>query len=502
MAAACEAQITQNNNDQCRQDLLDRGIDDKHRQWLARLLVTRRIVMIPTANPWGYARNVRTEFDVDVNRDFPFDAPDATSCMRTIAARAINELVREHMFQSGIVFHGGFEMIGYEWGATQYEGWRSPDDTSQSQIAEAHSRFGGGWSDSPPYVYGSMDEVIYTVQGSLEDWGYASSWDTNLVTPCAPTTFGGYPAEKTIYPPYTNRMFSMLVETSLDKTPTTNLGTSLDVLNPESSGTGHVPRNIRLSLLMVDLVEPYVRFTNDSSIVPLQARTSDSCRTNHILTIDDDSEQRMTVSWEVGGAFQVDQTDLWYAKWDDLTTLDCRMQPSISDVQTYMQRGVLTGPLRGGGRFSRDGSTVFEGTIPLSDFSDGDAIVVLASARVDSSWANAASLVRPRLPPQSHLANVRTNPDYYYESETNIVQGRLHWFSQPLTVKVVSSTVSPTESPHAAPSVRPFAEDDSDDPGVPTPDIETPESSSSPKLGSPIVVWMTSALCYFAYILF
>jgi hypothetical protein len=462
MAAACEAKSTlQTDFQACRNELLDRGITDDHRQWLTRLLRTRRIVLIPTANPWGYYHDIRTEYEVDVNRDFAFDAEDATTCMQTIAARAINEVVRAHMFQSGIVFHAGFEMIGYEWGANAYNGWRSPDDTSQSQIAAAHSRYGGGWDTSPPYVYGTMDQIIYTVHGSLEDWGYASSWDTDVVTQCAPTTYGGYEAERTVYPPYTNRMFSMLVETSMDKTPTSDFGTSLDVLNPESSGNGHVPRNLRLSLLMIDLVEPYVWFTSDigssryqlDTMIPFPESTGSSCR-DHVMMQVEQETTMLEVSWEVGGAFQVDSTALWYAKWDDIpeTVLDCRTQPTIADVQQYMQAGFLTGPLGGTGRFSTTRSTVFDGTISLSNFTHGDTIVILASARVDSSWADSSSPLRPQVSPQTHLANVRTNPEYYYETETNVVRGRLDWFSQPLTVKVVSSSVS-TNAPTASLSI-------------------------------------------------
>jgi hypothetical protein len=519
MAASCEAQNTLDNQTgflTCQNELHDRGITDAHCQWLARLLRTRRIVLIPTANPWGYYHDIRTEYDVDVNRDFAFDAEDATTCMRTIAARAINEIVREHTFQSGIVFHAGFEMIGYEWGANAYNGWRSPDDTSQSQIAEAHSRYGGGWDTSPPYVYGTMDQVIYTVHGSLEDWGYASSWDTDVVTQCAPTTYGGYAAEKTVYPPYTNRMFSMLVETSMDKTPTSDFGTSLDVLNPESSGNGHVPRNVRLSLLMIDLVEPYVWFTNDNdsssdrmnTMVPFPESSGSSCRDNVMMQVEQETTM-FEVSWEVGGAFQVDSTELWYAKWDNLpdTVMDCRTQPTIANVQQYMQAGFLTGPLGGTGRFSTTGSTVFAGTISLSNFTHGDIIVILASARVDSSWSNSASPLRPQVSPQTHIANVRTNPEYFYETETNVVRGRLDWFSQPLTVKVVSSSVStnaPTVSlsiPSSSSSRVPLSSPtDADDTTTLTPTtqqrIETPTSASNHTGGSLTILLFGLLLTY------
>lgn len=52
----------------CRMALEQKGIDDKHRRWLARLLTTRRIVIIPTANALGYFQNTREEDGVDPNR--------------------------------------------------------------------------------------------------------------------------------------------------------------------------------------------------------------------------------------------------------------------------------------------------------------------------------------------------------------------------------------------------------------------------------------------------
>jgi hypothetical protein len=101
----------------CRSNLLKtRGIDDRQRQWLARLLSTRRVVILPTANAVGYYRNEREEIGIDVNRDFPYDKPSLDSCMRSIAARALNELVRNHMFQMALAYHAGVSLLGYEWG--------------------------------------------------------------------------------------------------------------------------------------------------------------------------------------------------------------------------------------------------------------------------------------------------------------------------------------------------------------------------------------------------
>ena len=142
-------------------------IDDDERHWLARLVATRRIVILPTANAVGYYRNQREELSIelsiDVNRDFPFDITNSRNCMQTIAARALNEVVREHMFQMALVFHGGIELLGYEWGAPTFQGSRSPDDESQNQIAAAYSRYGGRWSGTSLYPYGRMQFLEFVI---------------------------------------------------------------------------------------------------------------------------------------------------------------------------------------------------------------------------------------------------------------------------------------------------------------------------------------------------
>jgi hypothetical protein len=77
--------------------------------WARRLLDTRAITIVPAANALGYAQEKREENGIDPNRDFAWDQmypaksgirPDTVPiCMRTVAARSINELWREHVFQ-------------------------------------------------------------------------------------------------------------------------------------------------------------------------------------------------------------------------------------------------------------------------------------------------------------------------------------------------------------------------------------------------------------------
>jgi hypothetical protein len=149
----------------CREELYKRDISDDQRQWLARLVTTRRIVILPTANALGYDQNRREENGVDPNRDFPFDVLDKTKCMQTIAGRSINELYRQSLFQISLTFHGGMEVIGYEWGAPTYSHKKSPDDIAQMEIGRGYSLFAGEFEGTKAYMSGVMNDLVYPVRG-------------------------------------------------------------------------------------------------------------------------------------------------------------------------------------------------------------------------------------------------------------------------------------------------------------------------------------------------
>ena len=144
-AASCEAKPRRNGlpwnqelNDawSCRLQLKEKGIDDERRRWLARLVSTRRIVSLPSANAFY-------DGTIDPSRDFPFDLSDPSLCMRSIAARTVNEIFRRHMFQIGISFHGGRNLVSYSWGSPTLTGYVTPDNTAMSYIAQAFSDVAG-----------------------------------------------------------------------------------------------------------------------------------------------------------------------------------------------------------------------------------------------------------------------------------------------------------------------------------------------------------------------
>ena len=334
----------------------------RHRQWLARLVATRRIVILPSANALGYYRNIREEGDIDPNRDFPFDVDDPTKCMQTIAGRTLNEVFRQHMIQLSLTFHGGMEVVAYEWGAPTFLNYDSPDDTAQHDIASAYSQYGGGWTESHNYDFGTMNDLVYYVRGGMEDWAYAASWDPERVIECQPTQFNGYPAEKTRYNNSTLRVFNMLVETSDTKEPKHHLGSSQQVLQKDPANNGHVSRNIRLALLAADLVEPYVSITavNDlelsDDVIPLSPRNDyTTCQRAKGVMVPLNADS-VTVEWTVGGALSIDETSLVYGKWSDLAenAVSCMAQPN-DDSLSKLQQATDQSATKGTGYFSSDG---------------------------------------------------------------------------------------------------------------------------------------------------
>ncbi|KAL3924865.1 MAG: hypothetical protein SGILL_000788 [Bacillariaceae sp.] len=438
----------------CRQALRNKGVDDVHRKWLARLVTTRRIVVAPTANALGYFRNQREENGIDPNRDFPYDLQDNTKCMQTIAGRTINEIYREHMFQLALTFHAGMEVVAYEWGAPSWLDHLAPDDEAQQQIGGGYSRYGGGWAKSHPYDYGTMNDLVYYVRGGMEDWAYAASWTPDKVAPCEPKQFGGYPKDKTTYNNSTLRVFNMLVETSDKKQPRKYLGTSLDVLEKDTEGNGHVSRNVRLALLAAEMVEPYAaivavnQLALSDDIVPLTKRQRKSCMDTKAVMVAKNAKI-VDVEWTVGGSMTVDNTQLWYAKWDTVVgDVDCWTH--LANTKKFKKAKNFKGIVNGTGYFSeagcyphpRDSQThreptigpLFRATITLDDFKKGDKIVVVASAEVDQSWKKQPKNIAPKLPPQSHIVNARTNPGYHHQSNGKHIHGRISWYSVPLTI--------------------------------------------------------------------
>jgi hypothetical protein len=468
----------------CRQDLADnRGVPSPYRQWLARLVSTRRTVVIPTANALGYSQDVREEAGIDPNRDFPFDVSpsDSDDCMQTIAGRSINELFRSHLFPIGLTFHGGMEVIAYEWGAPTYLNKDAPDAAAQDAIASAYSRYANGFKGHVPYDYGTMNDKVYYVRGGMEDWAFAGSWDPERVVECTPKTFGGYPRDKTRYNNSTLRTFNMLIETSSPKAPDrAELGMRTDPLvSSDGVENGHIARNLRLALVAMDVVEPYVSIRGveglefDDDLIPqVNMRryngVSDYVENGKIIYVPSrgigkSDGSSIKVSWTVGGAFNIDDTELVVGlreflpsnladvedgAYPSATTLNVInsnkfhvVRPSITVGRT---RWHVDGPHPTTSSNDSDSFSTFptfEATIDTSNYLPTSTLVVFAKAKVDKDWLQQSKDVGPTgLGPTSHIVNARRNPSYLALNAGKIIRGKVDdwWYSNPITIFIGS----------------------------------------------------------------
>lgn len=81
----------------------------------------------------------------------------------------------------------------------------------------------------------------------------------------------------------------------------------------------------------------------------------------------------------------------------------------------------------------------------------GQDIFVVARARVDQDWKDNAPH-NPDVPPQSHVVNARTNPNWFASKKDHVVRGRLDWYSTPLRLSAGKrSAAGPLEPSSASP---------------------------------------------------
>eukprot|EP00933_Yihiella_yeosuensis_P083066 TRINITY_DN9715_c0_g6_i1.p1 TRINITY_DN9715_c0_g6~~TRINITY_DN9715_c0_g6_i1.p1 ORF type:complete len:695 (+),score=84.96 TRINITY_DN9715_c0_g6_i1:23-2107(+) len=230
-----------------------------------RLVDFRATWITPTTNAFGYANNRRDENNMDPNRDFAY-LQNPQRCMQTQTARAVNELFRNHLFQFMLTFHGGMRALTYEWGSRNHMVGRKSTESPDFQAfkttgelllgASGKDRSGSWW-----YPLGPINDMVYPVDGGMEDWSYGAGWESSPspITVCRPTTYGGYGADRTIYKKDSIATLVYLAEMDDAKTPrSSTLGHVSEIWHPEATGQGHVPRNLRMCLKLIELAKPEI----------------------------------------------------------------------------------------------------------------------------------------------------------------------------------------------------------------------------------------------------
>ncbi|KAF1775745.1 Peptidase M14, carboxypeptidase A [Phytophthora cactorum] len=350
-------------------------------RWLKQLVNTRNVLVTPMTNAYGYSHNHREELTVDPNRDYNYMRSGA-ECMQTMTSRVVNEIWRDHIFQLAVTFHGGTRAIG-----------------------NTLANFAGVFPDGKLYPTGTMNDVVYGVSGGMEDWGYAASWENQFYDAksqpfhaCEPSTF---------------------VETSNTKEPkAADLGNfkelyeaNVDFFRTEGITTefvGHVPRNVRLALMMIEMAQPLVQ-----------------------------------IAWEVLGALTVDSTHVQVSS-----------SETFEDDAILMKTSIQKGTTRRFYEFASDssqaaaanvdtlGTSLFVTCLDLGNVTS-DKLYVRAVATVDQDWKKQGTGDEgpsPHVPPQSHLVNARTNPDWDFEWNGHRVKAALEWTSPVITVETAKKS--------------------------------------------------------------
>ncbi|KAG4060885.1 hypothetical protein PC123_g4235 [Phytophthora cactorum] len=458
------------------------GTDDKAKptldtqRWLKQLVNTRNVLVTPMTNAYGYSHNHREELTVDPNRDYNYMRSGA-ECMQTMTSRVVNEIWRDHIFQLAVTFHGGTRAVAYEWGSPDHylngkesnPSEKSPDHMAQLQIGNTLANFAGVFPDGKLYPTGTMNDVVYGVSGGMEDWGYAASWENQFYDAksqpfhaCEPSTF---------------------VETSNTKEPkAADLGNfkelyeaNVDFFRTEGITTefvGHVPRNVRLALMMIEMAQPLVRwvdaagssqsqellnvfpaaslYTTNADQVTEMGCGALAWERNEVATcsVSDCSvvnsvHSKVQIAWEVLGALTVDSTHVQVSS-----------SETFEDDAILMKTSIQKGTTRRFYEFASDssqaaaanvdtlGTSLFVTCLDLGNVTS-DKLYVRAVATVDQDWKKQGTGDEgpsPHVPPQSHLVNARTNPDWDFEWNGHRVKAALEWTSPVITVETAKKS--------------------------------------------------------------
>ena len=355
--------------------------------WLSRLVRTRKTVVVPAANAKGWDSHQREELNLDPNRDYPHDQPK--ECLLTQTGKALNAIFKDHSFKTCLTFHGGIDLIAYPWGDLEHESKStSPDDVLFDTIANIMSKHvAGSAGQGRKYNYGTLATNPYSVAGGFEDWAYGASWSGQTKASCQVGKGNGNTninVEDAIkYSDTSNRCLVYLVETSMAKNPTQyTLGDREDMLSMGTRHDGHVPRNLRLSLMLVDMAKPYVQ----------------------LVSLKKSGERELTISYAVGGCLEVDKTYVELRR--DGKTIASSAKSSGSCI--WSTQGKLHHSLEE--PFMVPDFTVSV-KLPPEESMD-TPLEVVVSARVDSKFAERVDDANPNMEPQLNV--VRDNVDKIY----------------------------------------------------------------------------------------
>lgn len=294
----------------------------------------------------------------------------------------------------------------------------SNNPPDQNAVVEIAKSVNDHTTNNPKHRYpvGDMNSVVYPVTGGMEDWAYSGSWEgAPIITqPCKPSTYNGYDPNKTIYDKnYKDALKSImfLLEVSHAKTPEQKkLGRkNLDCLinlrpnaffNKVSGDTktclddyidGYIPRIIRLSLSLIDLLNPYVTFMTENI-----------------------NNTNLKVIWTVGGAIKVDSTYILYQYYPNKPTdaVIKEIRAAKTPIELFKHLKNKSQEFNGRAVWDINYTSNDRFNLTLNNIKNsGKYLVFVILAKVDQNWS-LKNHPDPDVNPQTHIANLRTNSAY------------------------------------------------------------------------------------------
>lgn len=436
------------------------------------ILKSKLFIFTPMTNAFGYANEQRedrvimrdtSQFKlIDPNRDFPYfnynnNSDISNTCMQTLTSRTVNEVFNEHIIQAAITFHGGINVLGYAWGnfihavsnGHKYKSTESPDHKAFHDIGMAMKDASSSKTNENnainDYVLGDMSTLVYPVDGGMEDWAYAGSWenavskDIRPIKQCMPGTFSEYRMEwESIRSnwDYKLRCLMYLAETSHAKKPNENtLGNDdkvKDVFDFERYNDfyGHVIRNMRLIYAGADMIYASVYIEMTKVVVVNSNSNSNS--------------NEMVLPFTLMGCYSVKNVSLfsinYYALSKEMltetffnkaTTLNLVNSLPINNNNTTLQC------------YWSNYSQTYSFTIPTHnkhistnttfDTDIKGSIYFIRGEAPDSTWSTQEH-PDPNVSPQSHVVRSKTNLTYFLSNGNYTVKSNYYFYSYPIVI--------------------------------------------------------------------
>lgn len=414
--------------------------------WLARLLRTRRIVVVPLPSASAYDKYARFEEIDGVQVDaaqFPFARRprDDKVCLRSTAAKVIDALFSKYSFVMTLQLAAGGDQdsISWPWAAANstlcpssvdvahgagVQGSQNssvcasivtpPDYLALRSIAESMSAFAGPSyrSDESNLQFGAYNELFDSLDGSLLDYAYGASWVPlpDLVSSCGVT-----PISNT-----SHRSAAFLIRSHESAPEEGSLGSLSNLYKHEPKGNV-VTRILRALLAGCDFALPYVfwldggdyNFEARSGIAHIRWSVAGAASVQETwLTcrLDDDPATEWTTPVQSGGS-------MWSQGFDDRVELTFHKLHELNAAEYDFRQTLLL--------YKR---------MTSEQRSRGCRLHLRAEARVDENWAVSGLGL-----PQSHLVQLRSNNSWVLqEHSSKRLQG-----SRIATTRVMTLEVPP-----------------------------------------------------------